>query len=204
MALFARRKKTFSDSSAVEWVIAGLGNPGPKYERTRHNAGFLALDRLAARHRIDVTRLKFRGLLGRGEIAGRQVLLVKPQTFMNNSGECLREVLDFYKVPPERLIVLFDDISLPPGRLRVRLRGSDGGHNGIKSILYHIRSDQFPRVKIGVGDRPHPEMDLADWVLGTVAREDFPQWEDALERAGRACELLVEGSPAEAMNRYNS
>lgn len=187
----------------IEYLIVGLGNPGRKYETTRHNAGFLAVDRLAERHHAKIDRIKFKAVCADAQIAGVRCLLMKPQTFMNNSGEAVRDAAAFYKIPPERVVVLFDDISLPPGRLRVRRKGSDGGHNGIKSILYLLGSDQFPRVKIGVGAKPRPEYDLADWVLSGFTREEGEALSKALDAACDAAELLVQGKTDEAMNHCN-
>ena len=152
----------FKKQTSIDTIIVGLGNPGKKYEGTRHNAGFAALDHVAEKWGVRVTKAKFDALTGTGTAAGVKVLLMKPQTFMNLSGDAVRKAADFYKVPPERIIVLFDDISLAPGRLRIRKTGSAGGHNGIKSIIGNIGQD-FPRVKIGVGEKPRPEYDLADW-----------------------------------------
>lgn len=190
-------------SGPIEYLLVGLGNPGRKYETTRHNAGFLALDRLAERHQAKIDRIKFKAVCADVTLSGVRCLLMKPQTFMNNSGEAVRDAAAFYKIPPERVVVLFDDISLPPGRLRVRRKGSDGGHNGIKSILYLLGSDQFPRVKIGVGAKPRPDYDLADWVLSGFSKEEGEALSQALEAACDAAELVVQGKTDEAMNRCN-
>ena len=163
MFLFQKKKEEATGQNAPSFLIVGLGNPGTQYEYTRHNAGFLTLDALAEKAGIRVSSLKFKALYGTGLLAGEKVVLLKPQTFMNASGEAVRDAAAFYKIPPQRIIVIYDDISLDVGRLRIRRKGSDGGHNGIKSILYLLESDQFPRVKMGVGKKPHPEMDLADW-----------------------------------------
>lgn len=183
----------------IAWIIAGLGNPGKKYETTRHNAGFLALETLARQQKVKLNKLKFEGLCG--EWGSRLLLL--PQTFMNDSGRSLRRAMDFYKLPPERVLVVFDDVALPPGKLRVRASGSDGGHNGLKSILYHLGSDMFPRVKIGVGEKPHPEMDLADWVLSSPSAQDSKLIGEAIGRAAEVCEVIVEKGLEPAMNLYN-
>ena len=158
-----KRNKEFP--SNFDYMIVGLGNPGKQYESTRHNAGFICLDLLAEKYSISVKKLKFKSLLGEGRIEGKRCLLLKPQTFMNLSGEAVRDAAEFYKIPPENIIVIYDDISLDPGKLRIRRKGSDGGHNGMKNILYHLKSDGFPRIKVGVGAKPNPEYDLADWVL---------------------------------------
>ena len=151
MSLFEKWKTNRSPSGAPEFLIVGLGNPGPKYEFTRHNAGFLCMDLLAQQLGVKIDRIKFKSVVADVAIEGSRCILMKPQTFMNNSGEAVRDAANFYKIPPEHIIILFDDISLPPGKLRIRRKGSDGGHNGIKSILYLLGSDQFPRIKLGVG-----------------------------------------------------
>ncbi|MCI8349693.1 MAG: aminoacyl-tRNA hydrolase [Oscillospiraceae bacterium] len=199
---FSKREE--SPSSGFDYLIAGLGNPGEQYAFTRHNAGFLALDEIAARAGIRVKSLKFKSLYGTGQIAGKKVVLIKPQTFMNASGEALRDAAQFYKIPMEKVIVLYDDISLDVGRLRIRRKGSDGGHNGIKSILYLTGSDQFPRIKLGVGKKPHPEMDLADWVLSRFTKEEGKLLEEAIDKAAQALELMIQDNTEEAMNRFNS
>ena len=198
-----REKEGAVPAGPPAWILVGLGNPGLKYEDTRHNAGFMALDTLAERLNVPVKKLQFKSLTGIASIAGENVLLMKPQTFMNNSGEAVGEAMRFYKLPPERVIVLFDDISLPVGGLRIRRKGSDGGHNGMKSIILHGNSDAFPRVKIGVGAKPHPDYELADWVLSRFTREEGEQLEPALADAGRAAELMVGGEFDRAMNLYN-
>lgn len=199
---FSKREE--SPSSGFDYLIAGLGNPGEQYAFTRHNAGFLALDEIAERAGIRVKSLKFKSLYGTGQIAGKKVVLLKPQTFMNASGEALRDAAQFYKIPMEKVIVLYDDISLDVGRLRIRRKGSDGGHNGIKSILYLTGSDQFPRIKLGVGKKPHPEMDLADWVLSRFTKEEGKLLEEAIDKAAQALELMIQDNTEEAMNRFNS
>lgn len=184
------------------YIIAGLGNPGMQYMGTRHNAGFSVIDELAEKYNISVDTAKHKGLVGKGIIEGQKVLLVKPMTYMNASGECLREVMDYYKAGLKDFIVIFDDISLEPGKLRLRPKGSAGGHNGIKSIIANLGSDQFQRVKFGVGDKPKG-WDLADWVLSRFPTAQY----DAL-RAGneRACDaiacILTEGMES-AMNKFN-
>lgn len=203
MPVFDFFRRNSAPQGAVSWVIAGLGNPGAKYERSRHNAGFLALDELAKSAGIRVDRLRFKALTGDGIVGGQRALLIKPQTFMNNSGEAIRDALNFYKIPPERLIVLFDDIALPCGRLRVRPKGTDGGHNGIKSVIYHTRSDQFPRVKIGVGSPSRADYEMVDWVLGSVSPEQREIYLAAIERAAKACEEIIRNGSESAMNIYN-
>lgn len=190
-------------SGAYEYIIAGLGNPGAKYEMTRHNAGFLAIDMLAMKQNKEIKRLKFHALTCDAEIEGKKCLLMKPQTFMNNSGEAIGEAAGFYKIPPQNVIVLSDDISLDVGKIRIRRKGSAGGHNGLKSIIAHLGSEDFPRVKIGVGKKPNAYVDLADWVLGRFPKELEPQLKEALENADAAVSLIVQDKLDRAMNLYN-
>ena len=197
------KKKEFSNPSAPEYLIVGLGNPGPKYAFTRHNAGFLCLDLLAQKQNADVRKIKFKGVLGETTLGGKRCLLLKPQTFMNNSGESVREAAAFYKIPPERVLVLFDDVTLPCGKLRIRRKGSDGGHNGVKSIIYHLNSDAFPRIKLGVGEKPDPEWDLADWVLSPFTKTELTALREAADRACDAAEHIVRGEIEQAMALYN-
>lgn len=192
----------FQKSSAVEYLIVGLGNPGKQYEHTRHNAGFDALDDCADRWGISVVRSKFDALTGTGSAGGAKVMLMKPQTFMNLSGQAVKKAVDFYKLPPERVIVLFDDISLEPGKLRLRKTGSAGGHNGIKSIIAAIGQD-FPRVKIGVGKKPHPDYDLADWVLSRFSAEDEKAIAARHQDIAAALELIMNDQFEPAQSRYN-
>ena len=197
-------QKGAEPSGPVEYLIVGLGNPGQQYEGTRHNAGFMALDALAEKCGVKIDRLKFKGLCAQAAVGGKKVLLLKPSTFMNLSGQSVTEAMRFYKLPPERVIVIYDDISFPPGKLRIRLRGSDGGQNGMKNIIYLSGSDAFPRIKLGTGDRPDRRYDLADWVLSHFTEGDKKQFDEAVENACAALELMVQGKSAEAMNRYNS
>ncbi len=190
-------------SGAYDYIIAGLGNPGAKYEMTRHNAGFLAIDMLAMKQNKEIKRLKFHALTCDAEIEGKKCLLMKPQPFMNNSGEAIGEAAKFYKIPPQNIIVLSDDISLDVGKIRIRRKGSAGGHNGLKSIIAHLGSEDFPRVKIGVGKKPNAYMDLADWVLGRFPKELEPQLKEALENADGAISLIVQDKFDRAMNLYN-
>lgn len=190
-------------SGGIEFLIVGLGNPGGKYEITRHNAGFLCADLFAESMNTEIKRLKYHALTAEVNIDGHRCLLMKPQTFMNNSGEAVGEAAKFYKIPAEKVIVMFDDISLPIGKLRVRRKGSAGGHNGIKSLIAHLGSENFPRVKIGVGAKPHPDYDLADWVLASFKKEDFPALKEAMVNAGEAVKLIVNGNTDKAMNLYN-
>lgn len=188
----------------VEYLIVGLGNPGRQYENTRHNAGFMTMDYLANQCHAQISRIKFKALVGDAELGGKRVLLMKPQTFMNLSGQAVQEAMAFYKIPPERTIIIFDDISLPPGRLRIRKKGSDGGHNGIKNIIYLSGKDTFPRIKMGVGAKPRPDYNLADWVLSQFTEPEKKDLCSAIEKAVAAVTLMVEGKTDEAMNRYNS
>ena len=204
MSLFEKWKTNRSPSGAPEFLIVGLGNPGPKYEFTRHNAGFLCMDLLAQQLGVKIDRIKFKSVVADVAIEGRRCILMKPQTFMNNSGEAVHDAANFYKIPPEHIIILFDDISLPPGKLRIRRKGSDGGHNGIKSILYLLGSDQFPRIKLGVGAKPRPDYDLADWVLSTFQKDELSRMKEAMEKACEAVPLLVREETDRAMNLYNS
>lgn len=201
--MFLKFRNRPESSGSYEWLVAGLGNPGREYEGTRHNMGFLALDYIAEQCGVKVDRLRFKSLCGDAHVEGKRALLLKPQTFMNNSGEAVRDAAAFYKIPPERVVVVYDDISLPPGKIRVRLKGSDGGHNGIKSILYLTGTDVFPRVKIGVGQKPRPDTDLAAWVLGRPAQEDREKIAAVLPAVWGAVREIIEGEPGEAMNRYN-
>ena len=184
------------------WLIVGLGNPGREYEKTRHNAGFRALDILADKLGCKVDKAKFQGMYGQVTCKGRKLLLLKPQTFMNLSGRSVLQLSAFFHVPPQNIIVLFDDISLELGRLRIRKDGSAGGHNGIKSIIAELGSQDFPRVKIGVGAKPHPDFDLADWVLSAFTAQEEKALQPALERAADAALAIVELGIPEASNRY--
>lgn len=197
------KKDKFASSNAPDFLIVGLGNPGSKYEFTRHNAGFLFMDLLSDKENAPINKIKFKGVLGEANIAGHRCLLLKPQTFMNNSGESVREVAAFYKIPPERVLVVFDDISLPCGKLRIRRKGTDGGHNGIKSIIYHLNSDAFPRIKLGVGEKPNPEWDLADWVLSGFKKDELVALREASDKALDAVSLIVDGNIDKAMETCN-
>lgn len=188
--------------SSETWLIVGLGNPGREYEKTRHNAGFRALDILAEKLGCKVDKAKFQGLYSQVTYKGRKILLLKPQTFMNLSGRSVLQLSAFFHVPPQNIIVLFDDISLAPGALRIRKDGSAGGHNGIKSIIAELGSQDFPRVKIGVGAKPHPDFDLADWVLSAFTAQEEKALQPALERAADAALAIVEFGVPEASNRY--
>ncbi len=200
--LLNRLKK--QNNGAYDFIIAGLGNPGPKYEMTRHNAGFLAMDLLAIEEGFDIKRLKHHALVADTQLEGKRCLVMKPQTMMNASGEAVGEAAKFYKIPPERVIIVYDDISLDVGNTRIRRKGSAGGHNGIKSIISHLQSENFPRVKIGVGKKPNPDYDLVDWVLGKFPKDKEAELKVSLENTTKAIRLIVKGEIDEAMNRYNS
>ncbi len=185
------------------FLIAGLGNPDKKYDRTRHNIGFDAIDVIANAYNIDVKKIKFKAVYGDGNICGQKVILAKPQTYMNNSGESVRDICAFYKIPPENVIIFHDDISLETGRIRIREKGSDGGHNGLKSIIYQLVSDQFIRVKLGVGSPENKNYDLADYVLGKFTDKDLEKILPMLkETSGIAGEIIKNGCQS-AMNKYN-
>ena len=185
------------------WLIVGLGNPGKEYERSRHNCGFRALDVLADKLGCKVDKGKFQGLYGQTNYNGKKLFLLKPLTYMNLSGRSVLQLSAYFNIPPQRIIVLFDDISLPPGRLRIRADGSAGGHNGIKSVIAEVGSQAFPRVKIGVGGKPNPEYDLADWVLSGFSAKEEKDLQSALDRAADATLCIIDHSVPEAANRFN-
>lgn len=189
--------------TTYDYLLVGLGNPGSQYTRTRHNVGFRALELLAQEYGVRVNRAKFSGLTGEIKIGQSRVLLLLPQTYMNLSGQSVQQAASYYHLPPERIIVFSDDISLPVGRLRVRPHGSAGGHNGLKSIIACLGSDQFPRVKIGVGAKPHPDFDLADWVLSSFTDPEEKLLQPVLKLAGDAAQEIVQSGTYEAMNRFN-
>lgn len=188
----------------IEYIIAGLGNPGRKYEMTRHNAGFLALDVLAKEEGFEFKKLKFHALIADEMIAGKRCLLMKPQTMMNNSGEAIYEAASYYNIPDENIIIIYDDISLDVGKTRIRRKGSAGGHNGIKSIISCLGSEEFPRVKVGVGKKPNASYDLAAWVLGEFPKDTHDDLNSALKNAVEATKLIVQNNIDQAMNLYNS
>ena len=193
----------FKKPSGCDYLIVGLGNPGSKYWNTRHNVGYAALEALAEKLHIKVDRVKFQGLTGQGSYEGMKVILLKPTTYMNLSGQSVSAAARFYKIPPEHIIVLSDDISLDPGRLRIRKNGSAGGHNGLKSIISSLGSQEFPRIKIGVGAKPHPDYDLADWVLSTFPLAQREEMEETYKRAADAVLLLMTKGPEAAANKFN-
>ena len=190
-------------SRQSSWLIVGLGNPGREYEHSRHNAGFRAIDALAQKLGCKIDKGKFQGLYTQVSWQGEKLFLLKPQTYMNLSGQSVLQLSAYYSIPPERIIVLFDDISLPPGRLRIRSEGSAGGHNGIKSIIAELGSQAFPRVKIGVGAKPNPEYDLAAWVLSSFSSREEKDLSFALENAADAALVIIEKGVPEAANRFN-
>lgn len=188
----------------IEYIIAGLGNPGSRYENTRHNAGFKAVDLLAEEEGFEIKKVKFHALIADEMIAGKRCLIMKPQTMMNLSGEAILQAAQYYNIPDENIIILYDDISLDIGKTRIRRKGSAGGHNGIKSIISCLGGEDFPRVKIGVDKKPNPEYDLASWVLGEFPKEKSKQLSSALKNSIEAAKLIVNGKIDEAMNKYNS
>lgn len=194
-------KKSFG--GGVELLVVGLGNPDKKYENTRHNAGWLAIDAIAESFDCKVDRVKFKSYVGECNIAGRKAMLMKPTTYMNNSGQAVVEAMNFYKISPENVIVLFDDISLDVGKMRIRSKGSDGGQRGMKSIIYLSGSDMFPRIKIGIGAKPAPEWDLADWVLSRFSDDEQKKLAQVFENAAKAVELMADGKIDRAMNLFN-
>ena len=194
---------SFQHAGPVEWIVVGLGNPGPKYDWTRHNVGFLVVDELADRANIPVQRVKYKALTNTTKLGGKSVLLMKPVTYMNLSGEAVGQAARFYKVPPERVLVISDDVSLPQGKLRIRRSGSAGGHNGLKNIIAHLGTDQFPRVKVGVGNKPRPDSDMAAWVLGKFTGPDREAMEAAVKKAADAVTCLFEQGADKAMAQFN-
>ncbi len=193
----------FAKKLPASWLVVGLGNPGDQYENTRHNAGFQVIDALADRGNFPVQRLKFHALTNTATVGGQGVLVMKPVTYMNLSGQAVGEAARFYKISPDHVLVISDDVDLPLGKLRIRKGGSAGGHNGLKSIIQHLGTDQFPRLKVGVGGKPHPDYDMADWVLGKLQGEDKKIMDDAAVRAAQAVECLLSQGIDRAMNQFN-
>lgn len=185
------------------FLIVGLGNPGREYVGTRHNMGFEAIDAICSKYNIEMNKEKHRAIIGEGRIGGEKVMLVKPQTYMNLSGESVREIADFYKLEPEDVLVIYDDISLPTGKVRIREKGSAGGHNGIKNIIYQLQSEDFPRIKIGVGQDRHPDFDCKDFVLGKFSKEETEILIPTVVRVAEAVECIIREDAKTAMNRYN-
>lgn len=208
MSIFDAFKKiennTLNTNSKPDYIVVGLGNPDTKYLNTRHNAGFMAIDMISKEYNVQVNRIKFKSLCGNAIIGDKNCLLMKPTTYMNNSGQAVQEAMNFYKVPIENVIVIYDDISLEPSKLRIRRKGSDGGHNGIKSIIYLTGADTFPRIKLGVGKKPHPDYNLADWVLSNFNPNELELMKTSCSNAVRCVELIVQNKIDEAMNKYNS
>jgi len=184
-------------------MLVCLGNPGDQYDNTRHNVGFMVADQLGERYRLPIQKLKFKALTNLFSISGEKVLVMKPVTYMNLSGEAVGEAARFYKIPADHVLVISDDVSLPIGKLRIRKGGSAGGHNGLKNIIQHLGTDQFPRVKVGVGEKPHPDYDMADWVLSKFVGEDLKTITSAIEKAGKAVECLIAEGPDKARNKFN-
>ena len=201
--IFNRLEKEREALPPVSFLLVGLGNPGQKYERTRHNAGFIAAEYIAAKCGVRIDRSKYHALISEITLGGARGIIMKPETFMNNSGVAVSEAARFYNIPPERIIVLHDEISFDPGIFRIRRKGSAGGHNGLKSIIEHIGSQDFPRLKLGVGQKPNPEYDLADWVLGKFPEDDLAKLRARLDDVYSAVELIIKGDIDTAMNRYS-
>lgn len=194
----------FSKSSGgMDWIVVFLGNPGPKFAGTRHNVGFMTADKCETATGAKIIKAKFKALTAQTKLGGQSVLLMKPQTYMNLSGDAVGQAAKFYKVPAERVLVVSDDISLPTGKLRIRTKGSAGGHNGLKSIIAALGTENFPRIKVGVGAPPHADYDMADWVLGTFKNQDAEDMDVAVERAWEAAVTYITDGPAKAMDRYN-
>ena len=195
--------KLFQKSGSVDWIVVFLGNPGPKFAGTRHNVGFMAAEKCEKATGASIRRARFKALTDQIRVGGSSVLLLKPQTYMNLSGDAVGQAARFYKVPPERVIVISDDVSLPVGKLRVRTKGSAGGHNGLKSIISALGTEQFPRVKVGVGAPPHPDYDMADWVLSVFRNQDAADIDAAVQRAWEAAESYIRVGPERTMEHYN-
>ena len=193
----------FKKSGGVDWLLVCLGNPGDQYENTRHNVGFMVADEIGERLCVPIQKLKYKALTNTVTLGGQKVLVMKPVTYMNLSGEAVRQAVDFYKVAPDHVLVVSDDTSLAVGRLRIRKGGSAGGHNGLKSIIQHLGTDQFPRLRLGVGEKPHPDYDLADWVLGKFQGEDKKQVDGAVKKAADAIECILSQGLDKGMNRFN-
>ena len=192
-----------SGGSGIQWLVVGLGNPGAKYESTRHNMGFLVVDKLAQNEKLKFNKLRFKAWTAAWEVGGEKVLLMKPQTYMNLSGEAVGQAARFYKIPADHVLVISDDIALPAGKLRIRAGGSAGGHNGLKNIIQHLGTDRFPRIKVGVGSPQQAEYDIADWVTGKPMGEDQKVIIEALDKAVAAIPVLIEQGVDRAMNRFN-
>ena len=192
------------NSGSMEYIAVGLGNPGKKYENTRHNTGFIAIDKIAEKYGCNINRLKYNALTAECVIAGKKVLLMKPQTFMNLSGEAVTQAMSFYKIPAEKVVIIFDDRSLDVGRMRIRRKGSDGGQRGVRSIIGLSGSENFPRIKIGIGEKPHSGWQLSDWVLSRFTKEELETLDKVTDNACKALEYIVSGNIDKAMSEYNS
>lgn len=193
----------FFSKGGAEWIVAFLGNPGLKYNGTRHNAGFMAADAMEKKLGVSINKMRFKALTQTADIDGKKVLLMKPQTYMNLSGDAIVQAANFYKVPPERVIVVSDETALPIGRLRIRRGGSAGGHNGLKSVIARLGTDQFPRIRLGVGDKPHPDYDMADWVLSAFKGQDAADMELVAKKTADAVECYITEGADRAMNKFN-
>lgn len=193
----------FFSKGGAEWIVAFLGNPGIKYNGTRHNAGFMAADAMEKKLGVSINKMRFKALTQTADIGEKKVLLMKPQTYMNLSGDAIVQAANFYKVPPERVIVVSDETALPIGRLRIRRGGSAGGHNGLKSVIARLGTDQFPRIRLGVGDKPHPDYDMADWVLSAFKDQDAADMELVAKKAADAVECYITEGADRAMNKFN-
>lgn len=204
MEIFAQLESQKKSAGKPEWLIVGLGNPGMVYEKTRHNAGFMTMDYLAKQEQIEINRMKFKAYCADVTLEGKRCLILKPQTYMNNSGEAVVEAMQFYKLDMQHLIVVFDDISLPAGKLRIRRKGSAGGHNGIKSIIELTGSEDFSRIKLGVGQKPHKNMNLADWVLSKFTEQELQEMQKSCANAYESLKLMINDKTDQAMNLYNA
>jgi len=205
MDIFRKIESGSSDRlhGKISWVIAGLGNPGLEYEGTRHNTGFWAVDELAQQSGVQLMKMQFRASCGEVMLGENRCLLMKPTTYMNNSGEAVAKAVQFYKIPPEQVLVFYDDITLQPGKMRIRLKGSAGGHNGMKSIIAFLGTEDFPRVRLGVGQKPNSQYDLAEWVLSKFSLAEREAIQAILPNAAEAAKLIVQGNGSEAINRFN-
>ena len=207
---FKNNKNNKESGGKVKYIIAGLGNPGEKYMHTRHNAGFLALDYISQKYNLKINTIKFKSYCAKYQVEDTEnaenfdVLFMKPQTYMNNSGEAISEAARFYRIRPENILVIFDDIMLPPGKLRIKKSGSDGGHNGLKSIILHLSSDQFPRIKIGVGEKPHPDYELVNWVTSKFSKEDEKIMFEMFAKVYECVDMFLKEIPIDKIqNKYN-
>ena len=197
------RKKQKIKLAPPQWLIVGLGNPGLKYQYNRHNAGFLCIDVLSGKLGIKIDRLKFHGLIEMGELGGQRCVFMKPTTYMNKSGLGVAECMRFYQIPPERVLVISDDVSFDVGAMRIRRKGSDGGQKGLRSIIEYLGTQEFPRIKLGVGQKPHPDYDIADWVLSDMNKDELKRMRETCEQACAAIELIIKGEMEEAMAKYS-